>query len=100
MRAGLAGAQMTSPSFEVASIRQDKRHPYVRRPWRPLTAATSCEKSWTCISGNRFAERVASLADLIMDSGLCRWPKKRIAPFRLTHSLLNTLRKAATGRRP
>ena len=66
----LAGAlqaqSQTPPAFEVASVKQDKSHQWVRRPWSPNI---DCGPVAKCgLFGNRFSDRVASLDDLIMDA--------------------------------
>ncbi len=54
------------PTFEVASVRQDKRYSWVRRPW---SANVDCGPIAKCgLLGNRFNEEFASLDDLIMDA--------------------------------
>lgn len=54
------------PAFEVASVKQDKSHQWVRRPWSPNI---DCGPVAKCgLFGNRFSDQVASLDDLIMDA--------------------------------
>jgi uncharacterized protein (TIGR03435 family) len=61
-----AHAQEANPSFEVASVKPDKRISWVRRPWTP---DVNCAGIGHCgVSGNRFIEDYASLDDLIMDA--------------------------------
>ena len=64
----ILGAQSAPPpSFDVASVRQDKRHSWVRRPWTPNI---DCAPIGQCgVSGSRFTEEFASLDDLIMKDG-------------------------------
>jgi len=64
---GLMKAQSEAPpAFEVASVKQDTRYSFVRRPWN---ANIECAPIGHCgISGNRFNEDFASLTDLIMDA--------------------------------
>jgi uncharacterized protein (TIGR03435 family) len=63
----ILGAQSAPPpSFDVASVRQDTRHSWVRRPWTPNI---DCAPIGQCgVSGSRFTEEFASLDDLIMDA--------------------------------
>ncbi len=57
---GLMKAQSEAPlAFEVASVRQDKKYSFARKPWSPVVQG---------ISGNRFAEELVSLTDLMMDA--------------------------------
>ncbi len=66
---GVVRAQTDAPlAFEVASVRQNSRYSWIRRPWMSLTAAADCGRAFACISGSRFTEKTASLADLIMDA--------------------------------
>ena len=63
-----ASAQPEPPlAFDVASVKKhDMPSGFVRRPW---SANIECPPPFHCgISGNRFTEDVASLADLIMDA--------------------------------
>jgi uncharacterized protein (TIGR03435 family) len=54
------------PAFEVASVKQDTRHSFVRRPWSPNI---DCGPIAKCgIIGDRFNDEFASLTDLIMDA--------------------------------
>src|ERR1041385_943186 len=65
LAASLVHAQ-PEPAFEVASVkRHDMPNGFVRRPWSPNI---QCPPFHCGISGNRFTEEVASLADLIMDA--------------------------------
>jgi len=65
--AGLMAQQSEAPpAFDVASVKQNKRYSWVRRPWSPNI---DCGPIAQCgISGNRFTDDFASLADLIMDA--------------------------------
>jgi uncharacterized protein (TIGR03435 family) len=64
---GQATAQtVSSPAFDVASIKQDKRYAWIRRPWN---SNLQCPTGPHCgVSGNRFTEEAASLMDLIGDA--------------------------------
>jgi uncharacterized protein (TIGR03435 family) len=63
---GRAAAQTQPPSFEVASVRRNKRFKWIRRPW---SSNIQCPPDLRCgISGNRFSEEAASLVDLITDA--------------------------------
>jgi uncharacterized protein (TIGR03435 family) len=64
---GLMKAQSETPlAFEVASVKQDTRYSFVRRPWTPNI---DCAPIAHCgISGNKFNDELASLTDLIMDA--------------------------------
>lgn len=64
----IAGAILAQAplAFEVASVKQDKKYSWVRRPWSPNV---DCGPIAKCgVSGNRFVEEFASLDDLIMDA--------------------------------
>ncbi len=62
----LQAQSQTPPAFEVASVKQDKSHQWVRRPWSPNI---DCGPVAKCgLFGNRFSDQVASLDDLIMDA--------------------------------
>ncbi len=63
----LAVAQSASPpAFEVASIRQNNRYEWIRRPWN---TNLRCAAGPHCgVSGSRFTEEAASLVDLIGDA--------------------------------
>ncbi len=62
----IVGGVMSAQSFEVASIKQNTRYSWVRRPWSPNV---DCAPIGHCgVSGNRFTEEFASLDDLIMDA--------------------------------
>ncbi len=65
--AGTLHAQSPAPpAFEVASVKQDARYPFVRRPWSPNI---DCGPIAKCgLFGDRFNDEFASLADLIMDA--------------------------------
>jgi uncharacterized protein (TIGR03435 family) len=60
-------AQTEAPlAFEVASVKQNKRFSWVRRPWSPNI---DCGPIAQCgISGSRFTDDFASLMDLIIDA--------------------------------
>ena len=63
---GLMRAQSDAPAFEVASVKQDTRYSWVRRPWSPNV---DCGPIAKCgVSGNRFTDEFASLDDLLMDA--------------------------------
>ena len=65
--AALASAQSAPPpSFEIASIRQNKRYEWIRRPWN--TNLQCAAGPHGCVSGNRLTEDAASLMDLIGDA--------------------------------
>jgi uncharacterized protein (TIGR03435 family) len=64
--AGHTEPQSESPlAFEVASVKQNKLHAWVRRPWSPNI---QCPNGHCGVFGNRFQEEAASLIDLIMDA--------------------------------
>src|SRR5690348_14096587 len=65
--AGLAPAQTEpAPAFEVASVKvHEMQRGFARRPW---SANIECPPFHCGISGDRFTEEMASLADLIMDA--------------------------------
>ncbi len=67
MLSALACAQsVTASSFEVASIRQNTRYSWIRRPWNTSLPCAAGPHGAVC--GNRFTEEVASLLDLIGDA--------------------------------
>ena len=62
----LQAQSQTPPAFEVASVKEDKSHQWVRRPWSPNV---DCGPVAKCgLFGNRFSDQVASLDDLLMDA--------------------------------
>jgi uncharacterized protein (TIGR03435 family) len=63
--AGLASAQ-SAPAFEVASVRQNKRYEWIRRPWNTNLQCAAGPRGGVC--GNRFTEETASLMDLSGDA--------------------------------
>jgi uncharacterized protein (TIGR03435 family) len=68
LAAALLHAQAQAPlSFDVASVKPDKRFGWIRRPWNPNVECPG-DMLHCGVHGNRFQEEAASLIDLMMDA--------------------------------